>query len=408
MTYTWGRRLVAAVLAGFTTALIVHLGTVIVFGIGYLGNSTSPTSFPLLVSVSGYFQFAAVIAFVLILVAGFIGVFSRWWTSLIAAVLISLLTTLINTLFAVTHAGTPFSEKVWVYLWESLGAINLVYGVALLVLIPTFGRWMYYRIADFKLRPADPNRIALVRIPASNLAEGIVTHGERKLVDPELADQQWDAYVAALTTAGWRTVEVPPADKQADSVFVEDTAVLFDHTAVITLPGVESRRGEVAGTETALRELGLDIVRISEPGTLEGGDVLKVGTTVYVGRSERTNAEGVRQLRAFVAPLGYTVVAVPVSKALHLKSVATALPDGTVIGFLEAIEDVSIFDRFIPVPEREGATLVIAGPDHVIMSASAPESVSLVEDLGYRVTTVDISEFEKLEGSITCLSVRVR
>ncbi len=408
MTYTWGRRLVAAVLAGFTTALIVHLGTVIVFGVGYLGNSTSPTSFPLLVSVSGYFQFAAVIAFVLILVAGFIGVFSRWWTSLIAAVLISLLTTLINTLFAVTHAGTPFSEKVWVYLWESLGAINLVYGVALLVLIPTFGRWMYYRIADFKLRPADPNRIALVRIPASNLAEGIVTHGERKLIDPELADQQWDAYVAALTTAGWRTVEVPPADKQADSVFVEDTAVLFDHTAVITLPGAESRRGEVAGTESALRELGLDIVRISEPGTLEGGDVLKVGTTVYVGRSERTNAEGVRQLRAFVAPLGYTVVAVPVSNALHLKSVATALPDGTVIGFLEAIEDVSIFDRFIPVPEREGATLVIAGPDHVIMSASAPESVSLVEDLGYRVTTVDISEFEKLDGSITCLSVRVR
>jgi dimethylargininase len=408
MTYTWGRRIIAAVLAGFATALTVHFGTILSFGIGYLGNSTSPTSFPLLATVWGYFQLASVIAFILIGVAGLVGAFSRWWTALISAAVIAFLATSINTVYSVTHSGTKLSGQVFLYVFESYGAINLVFTVALIVLIPTLGRWMFYRIADYRLRPTDPNRIALVRIPASNLSEGIVTHGERTQVDSELADQQWDAYVAALTDAGWKTVEVAPADKSADSVFVEDTAVLFGRTGIITAPGAESRRGETAGTEAALRELGLDVARIEEPGTLDGGDVLKVGTTVYVGRSDRTNAEGVRQLRAFVAPLGYTVVAVHIQKALHLKTVATALPDGTVIGYAENLEDVDVFDRFLPVPEPEGASVVIAADDHVIMSASAPRSAALVEDLGYRVTTVDISEFEKLEGGVTCLSVRVR
>lgn len=407
MTYTWGRRLIAAVLAGFATALIVHLGTIIMFGVGYLGSSTSPTDFSILFSANGFFDLGSVIAFVLILIAGYIGVFSRWWTAFIAGVVIALLSALINTLINVTRGGTGLSGKVFAYLWQSLGSINLVFTVALIILIPTFGRWIYFRIADFKLRPADPNRIALVRIPASNLADGLV-QGERQDVDAKLADEQWDGYVAALTGAGWQTVEVAPADTHADSVFVEDTAVLFDRTAVITLPGAESRRGETAATENALRELGLDIVRITEPGTLEGGDVLKVGSTVYVGRSERTNAEGIRQLRAFVAPLGYTVVAVPVRRALHLKSAATALPDGTVIGHPDRLEDVTVFDRFVAAPEASGTAVVIAGDDHVIMAASAPETAALVEDLGYRVTTVDIGEFEKLDGTVTCLSVRVR
>jgi dimethylargininase len=155
-------------------------------------------------------------------------------------------------------------------------------------------------------------------------------------------------------------------------------------------------------------ELGLAVARIELPGTLDGGDVLKVGATVYVGRGGRTNAEGIRQLRAIVRTLGYDVVAVPTTKVLHLKSAVTALPDGTVIGYPPLVDDPAIFDRFLPVPEEAGAHVVVLAEDTVLMAASAPRSAALIENLGYRVVTVDIGEFEKLEGCVTCLSVRIR
>jgi dimethylargininase len=157
-----------------------------------------------------------------------------------------------------------------------------------------------------------------------------------------------------------------------------------------------------------VRSLKLKVTRIELPGTLDGGDVLKVGKTVYVGRGGRTNAEGVRQLRGIVAPLGYTVVAVPVTMALHLKSSVTALPDGTVIGYLPVVDQPTLFERFLAVPEIGGLGVVALSNDTVLMAASAPRSAEMIADLGYRVITVDISEFEKLEGSVTCLSVRVR
>jgi dimethylargininase len=129
---------------------------------------------------------------------------------------------------------------------------------------------------------------------------------------------------------------------------------------------------------------------------------------VYVGRSDRTNAEGVRQLRALLAPLGYVVVAVPVTKVLHLKTAVTALPDGTVIGYEPLVDDVRLFDRFRAVPEPEGSAVVVLSDDTVLLSAAAPQTAALIEDLGFTVVRVDISEFEKREGCVTCLSVRVR
>ncbi|AAT89681.1 dimethylarginine dimethylaminohydrolase [Leifsonia xyli subsp. xyli str. CTCB07] len=251
-------------------------------------------------------------------------------------------------------------------------------------------------------------KVALVRIPAATLEDGLVTHLERETVDTAKADEQWDAYVAALAGEGWQTVEVASADDLADSVFVEDTAVVFGDVAVLSCPGADERKPEVAGTEAALRAQGLRLEGIEEPGTLDGGDVLTIGDTVYVGRSGRTNAEGIRQLRALVTPLGYTVVAVPVTKALHLKTAVTALPDGTVIGYEPIVDDVRFFERFLPVPEAHGTAVVILDEVTVLMSASAPQSVALIQDLGYRVVTVDISEFEKREGGVTCLSVRLR
>ena len=179
-------------------------------------------------------------------------------------------------------------------------------------------------------------------------------------------------------------------------------------TAVVTRPGAVERQPETAAVEQTARELGLRLERIVEPGTLDGGDVLAVGDTLYVGRGGRTNAEGIRQLRVIAARHGLGVVAVPVSTVLHLKSAVTALPAGTVVGHPDLVDDVSRFRSFLPVPEPEGGHVVVLDDHTVLMAASAPQSAELIRSLGYRVITVDISEFEKLEGCVTCLSVLVR
>ncbi|MBH0082639.1 N(G),N(G)-dimethylarginine dimethylaminohydrolase [Salinibacterium sp. SWN167] len=249
---------------------------------------------------------------------------------------------------------------------------------------------------------------ALVRAPSSRMAEGELTHLDRVPVDADLADSQWEAYVAALKDNGFEVIEVPADDDLADSVFIEDTVVMFGEVAVLTSPGAESRQAEIDAVRESVAGLGLELREITQPGTLDGGDVLKVGSTVYVGRGGRTNAEGIRQLRAIVTPLGYTLIAVPVEKVLHLKSGVTALPDGTIIGYPDLVDNVDLYDRFLAVPEAEGAAVVVLSDDAVLMSSSAPQTAALIENLGYRVVTVDVSEFEKMEGCVTCLSVRIR
>jgi dimethylargininase len=197
-------------------------------------------------------------------------------------------------------------------------------------------------------------------------------------------------------------------DAYPDCVFIEDTAVMLGQVAVVTSPGAEARRGEQDAVATAITDLGLETRHIRLPGTLDGGDVLKVGSTIYVGRGGRTNAEGIRQFRSIAIELGYAVVAVPMTRALHLKSAVTALPDGTVIGHPSLVDSPTIFPNYLEMPEVEGVAVVVLTDNSVLMSASAPKSVALIESLGYRVTTVEISEFEKLEGCVTCLSVRIR
>jgi dimethylargininase len=253
-------------------------------------------------------------------------------------------------------------------------------------------------------------RHALVRRPSPRLAEGLVTHIERSEdVDADRALAQWFGYVDALQDAGWTTHEVPPAHECPDSVFVEDTMVVYGDLAVIARPGADERRPETAAAEEAVRAQGYRVQRIEAPGTLDGGDVLKHGGTVWVGRGGRTNDEGIAQLRAHLAPLGADVVAVPLTKVLHLKTAVTALPDGTVIGYEPLVDDPGVWgDRFLGVPEEPGSHVVLLGDDVLLMSASAPETADLLEERGYRVVRVDISEFEKLEGCVTCLSVRLR
>jgi dimethylargininase len=251
-------------------------------------------------------------------------------------------------------------------------------------------------------------RIALVRRPSSRMADGIVTYGDRAPVDAGLAAKQHADYVAAVADAGWDIREVPHADDLPDSAFIEDTVVVCRDLAVITRPGAVERRAELAGAEEAVHALGLDIARIEEPGTLDGGDVLTVGTTLYVGRGGRTNAEGIRQLRRLVATRGFAVVPVPLHRVLHLKSAVTALPDDTVIASDPSLLDTSPFPTLRMVPEEAGSHVILLGGGTVLMAASAPESAALFEDWGFDVIVVDISEFEKMEGCVTCLSVLVQ
>ncbi|WP_407318392.1 N(G),N(G)-dimethylarginine dimethylaminohydrolase [Isoptericola halotolerans] len=248
----------------------------------------------------------------------------------------------------------------------------------------------------------------IVRPPSPHLADGELTHLDRVPVDAALARRQWEDYVAVFRERGWTVSEAATADEHPDGVFVEDGVVVFDRLAVITRPGAPSRRGELDTLVPVVTGLGLDTAVIEAPATLDGGDVLTVGRTVYVGRSSRTNDAGVATLRELLAPRGWQVVAVPVTRVLHLKSGVTALPDGTVVGHPPLVDDPTVFERFLPVPEPEGNAVVVLDEDTVLMSASAPRTAGLFRTRGLEVLTTPVSELEKLEGCVTCLSVRLR
>src|SRR5689334_21882949 len=228
----------------------------------------------------------------------------------------------------------------------------------------------------------------MVRPPSSRLAEGIVTHISRTTVDVELARAQHAAYASALAGSGWQVEQVPVAEDCPDSVFVEDAVVVCDDLAVLTRPGAPQRRPEIDGVAQAMASLGLRTARIEAPGTLDGGDVLQAGTTVHVGRGGRTNGEGIRQLGA----------------VLHLKSAVTALPDGTFL-LLPDLVPAGLFPAVRPVTAESGCHVVPLGGDRVLIAASAPRTAASLEDLGFTPVVVENSEYEKLEGCVTCLSV---
>ena len=392
------RRFTGAVVSALSVSLIALAAVSLLF---FGGNPAT------LGQLFDFFVGSTLVVFALLAVFTIVGLYRHWYLRLIGGVIAGVAGALVGSAVTLVSGGSTLGGDNVVQLFSTLGGPNLPFVLATIIGTVTAGNAVWRRLVGSEV-DASTRRIAIVRAPADTLADGQLTHLERVPVDLELANAQWDEYVALLSNAGWDIVEVPVATAQPDSVFVEDTMVLFGDTAVIGSPGADSRAGEIAEAERIVTELGLTIRRIEMPGTLDGGDVLKVGSTVYVGRGGRTNAEGIRQLRALVTPLGYTVVAVPVTKALHLKSAVTALPDGTVIGYAPLVDDPSVFGRYLAVPEAEGVAVVVLADDTVLMSSAAPKSSALIADLGYRVLTADISEFEKLEGCVTCLSVRVR
>jgi dimethylargininase len=388
----------AALVSGLGVALVAHAVTVLVF---FVVNGSATAN---LVPISNFFLPASLVLFVLASVAASLGANRSWWTAVLSGLLTGALAASFGTGFGIVSTGTPWNKDVADFVIASLIGNNLIFVVAATVASLAVGRRLWLLIAR---SPASGAQIALVRQPSSSLNEGELTYRERVDIDLERADEQWDLYVEALEANGFEVVEVPAADELPDSVFLEDALVVVGDTAIVTSPGAESRRPETDAVAPVAKSLGLTVRSIDLPGTLDGGDVLVAGSTAYVGRSTRTNAEGIRQLRAIVGPLGYSVVTVPVKKALHLKSVVTALPDGTVIGAAKAIENPQVFTRFLALPEASGTAVVVLSSDSVLMAASAPRSAALIADLGYRVVTVDLSEFEKAEGGVTCLSVLV-
>ena len=247
---------------------------------------------------------------------------------------------------------------------------------------------------------------AITRQPCAALSRCALTYLERQEIDFATAVAQHAAYVDALERCGVRVLVLPPDHDQPDSVFVEDTAVVVDECAVMTRPGIESRRGEVNAIEAVL-SLARPTIRIEGPGTLEGGDVLRVGRTFFVGQTPRTNAEGTRQLAAALNPHGYEVVPAIPTGCLHLKSAVTWIGSETVLVNPEWI-DVELFARWqcVPIaPEEPFAANALLLGDIVHVGASSPLTRRKLDALGFTTRVLDTSEFEKAEAALTCLSL---
>lgn len=260
-------------------------------------------------------------------------------------------------------------------------------------------------------------RIALVRSVSDSIAACELTHLERTPIDAERARAQHADYCAALRASGCEVVEVPALHDQPDAVFVEDCAVVLDEVAVITRPGAASRRAEVETVATALARF-RPLLRIADPGTLDGGDVLRVGRTLFVGETPRTNAAGIAQLRALLAPHGYAVVAVPVKGCLHLKTGVSLVGGALKSGVTEVAPGVLLINpEWVDPAAFAGFELIEVDPAEP-MAANAlqvgetlvyPESfartAARLAERGIALRAVPADELGKAEGGVTCCSV---
>jgi dimethylargininase len=250
--------------------------------------------------------------------------------------------------------------------------------------------------------------IAVTRPVSRSLAACQLTHVARNPIDAGLAADQHADYEAALVGCGCRVHRLEPAHDLADAVFVEDAAVVLDEVAVITRPGAVSRRAEVSSVAEALA-VWRSVVRIQEPGTIDGGDVLRLGRRLWVGRSSRTNAAGFEQLRAFAEPLGYRVVPIEVAGCLHLKSAVTAVDAETLLVNPAWLPSGAFDDcRLLDIDDREqhaANALPVGG--RVIYPAAYPRTADRLREHGADLEIVDVSELAKAEGAVTCCCILI-
>jgi dimethylargininase len=248
--------------------------------------------------------------------------------------------------------------------------------------------------------------VALTRAVPPSMAACELTHLARQPIDVEVATAQHARYEAALRSLAVRVERVEAAPDHPDSVFIEDTAVVFDEIAVLTRPGAASRRAEVDAVAAALGRF-RPIHTIAAPGTLDGGDVLIAGRRVFVGVSGRTNDAAVSQLRGVLEPLGYTVDAVPVGECLHLKSAVTAASE-TLLVINPDLIDISRFGRLELLevhPAEPAAANVLCVGETIVCPDGAPRTRARLEARGLKTLGVGASELAKAEGALTCCSL---
>ena len=250
----------------------------------------------------------------------------------------------------------------------------------------------------------------IVRRPCRAMVEGITSGLYPGKPDYDLALKQHDAYIEALKQCGVHVTVLPADEAYPDSCFVEDPAVLTAKCAIITNPGAVSRNGEKESIEEAVRKFYPDerIEHIVNLGTLEGGDVMMCGDHFFVGRSARTNEEGIRQFSEILAKYGYTCSEVKLEEVLHLKTGVNYLENNNLLVSGEFVKkpDFETYNKYI-IPEEEAyAANCIWVNDTVIVPEGYPAVLAAVKQMGYQTLTVDTSEFRKLDGGLSCLSLR--
>lgn len=258
---------------------------------------------------------------------------------------------------------------------------------------------------------------------ANSYAAEALQMGGANVIDLALARRQHASIVEKMKELGIAVVDVPVDEGCADCVFIEDPAIVLSPESIVTTcPGAPSRRPEVAGVRAALEKCGIERIRampilspdvpggeLASSGTIDGGDVMRVGRTFFVGLSTRSSSGGVAWLREQLAEEGFQVVPVAVKGGLHLKSAATVLDEKTLLVLkgqldLEPLKQARL--TIHEVEEPAGANVLAFGRQ-IVMSAAAPKTIELVRSLGFEVHILDISEVHKADGALTCLSLRV-
>ncbi len=248
---------------------------------------------------------------------------------------------------------------------------------------------------------------AIVKRPCKNMVNGITEAG-MGLPDYQKALNQHDDYIKALENCGLEVFILEPDQTFPDSVFIEDTCLITRACTVITRPGADSRRGEIRSVEQAVRSLDLPLESIKAPGTLDAGDIMMVGDHYYVGLSNRTNETGVAQLGKILKKYGMTVSAIPLSTVLHLKTGLSYLEHNNLLAYGEFLDRPEFRDHnILAVNEKEAyAANSVWINEMVIVPAGFPQTEKMIENQGYETLLVDVSEFRKLDGGVSCLSLR--
>jgi dimethylargininase len=245
--------------------------------------------------------------------------------------------------------------------------------------------------------------LAITRGVSSAIARCELSHIDRIPIDVGRARAQHAAYERALESLGFQLIRIEASDDHPDCVFVEDTAIVVPELAIMARPGAASRRGETAAVAAVLERY-RPLAFIEAPGTIDGGDVLRVGHSVFVGRSSRTNDTAVAQLGTLLVPHGYEIILVAIAGALHLKSAVTQVAEGTLL-INRAWVDAGPFARFtlidVEATEPFAANALLAGATAIYANAF-PRTKARLESRGIRVLGVDASELAKAEGGVTC------